>query len=470
MAKAEQNPSEAKTQGDGSPSRSASAVEPSNLFPGLDPKLIEILYREAPIQTLSADQPLFAQNSADSALHIVLKGGLRLYRSLQDKTVSAGSAQAGEWLLPQDYAWEGRRTAHCVAQASATVMTLSEGALATLDPLLTAGIYKIMVAKAMARATQRGVISQQIEKQNRQLRQALFLARGQRDPEVIESEIVQNIITKIPRLPAAASTLATKLMDENLPASEAAELVKSDPSLTGMILKTINSSFYSFQQKISDVNHALVLLGFTEVYQMIMGESLRKTMPDTPEFRRLYVESLIVSQLAFTIAQRAKAAKPSETATIGLLSNIGRVVLGLLRQQNPKLAVLVDQMDPAQMGALLLKTWNLPEMVWRSIDYLDYPQFAPPAKVPDAVLDQVALVALARHCYRRMLHADGAAPPTLYLSEYAGVIGWGQMPLPEMIDQQVVPGLQQRRKQLPVPVSDLLDRYLKQKQDNEEPK
>jgi hypothetical protein len=39
-----------------------------------------------------------------------------------------------------------------------------------------------------------------------------------------------------------------------------------------------------------------------------------------------------------------------------------------------------------------------------------------------------------------------------------------------MIDQQVVPGQQQRRKQLPVPVSDLLDRYLKQKQDNEKPK
>ena len=439
-----------------------SEMSPGELFPGLSEKQVEILYREAPIQKLGDQQTLFVQDAEDDTLYIVLQGRLGLRRAIHDATIATGTAAAGDWLLPRDYSWDGCRTATCLAQESATIMALNSSFRDSLDPDLKAGIYKIMYAKAQARANQRGFAAQKAEKQAGLLQQALFNARGRRNPQVMESPVVQQIIANIPRLPAAATNLATKLMDANLPASEATELVKRDPALTGIILKTINSSFYSFQQKISDVNHAIVLLGFTEVYQMVMGDSLLKTMPDTPDFRRLYVESLIVSQIAFAIAHRAHAAKPAEAATIGLMSNIGWVVLGLLKKQNPKLGFLVDQLDHAQMGATLLQNWNLPEVIWRSIDYQEYPHYALPAKVPEEVTAHVAMIALARHCSRLMYRPGTAIAPPIYWREYAQVINWDKMEPAAMIDREIVPGLQQRRKQLPVPVNDLLERYLKE--------
>ena len=99
--------------------------------------------------------------------------------------------------------------------------------------------------------------------------------RFQEDVHYGDSEIVRKIIKKIPRLPSFASTLIIRLAEKNISLREATDLIKQDPSSVAVVLKAVNSSFYGLRQKVSDVNHALVLIGFSRMYQLIIAEGLR---------------------------------------------------------------------------------------------------------------------------------------------------------------------------------------------------
>ena len=148
-----------------------------------------------------------------------------------------------------------------------------------------------------------------------------------------ELEAIQSIIKKIPKLPIFASGLTSKLMGTRASASEVAEDVKNDPSLVGIVLKTVNSAYYSFQKKVSDIQHAIVLLGFNEIYSMIIAQGVRETMPNTLSFRELHAHSVAISNIAYSISNHVKTGKPSELATVGLLHDVGQIVIELLKEQ-----------------------------------------------------------------------------------------------------------------------------------------
>ena len=190
---------------------------------------------------------------------------------------------------------------------------------------------------------------------NSRLIERIRSIRFQEDVHYGDSEIVRKIIKKIPRLPSFASTLIIRLAEKNISLREATELIKQDPSSVAVVLKVVNSSFYGLRQKVSDVNHALVLIGFARMYQLIIAEGLRSSMPDTPDFKAIQSHSVAISHIAFALSLTSRTGHPSEVATIGLLHDLGRGVILLLKKQNPSLGILIDSLDHAKLGALRLK-------------------------------------------------------------------------------------------------------------------
>ena len=205
------------------------------------------------------------------------------------------------------------------------------------------------------------------------------------------------------------------------------------------------------------MNHAIVLLGFNRVYQMIMAESLRQSLPDTPVFQELYFHSLAISHIAFAICQESQVGRPSEMATIGLLHDIGQVVIELLKKQNPKLTILIDSLDGAGMGSELLRTWNLPQTVWKSIEYQFYPEFSPTSNVPDEVLENVTVLYLAHACYYFLQNSPEEELPTPFLDEYLRLLKWEKFSVHDIIYNLVLPSLRKRIDVLPKSLAKLLE-------------
>ena len=188
-----------------------------------------------------------------------------------------------------------------------------------------------------------------------------------------------------------------------------------------------------------------------------MSQSMRKSLPPTPIFQKVYTRSLEISHIAFAISQASGVGKPSEMATIGLVHDLGNSVIELLRQQNPKLQNLIDFFDTAVIGAQLLRTWNLPEGIWKTVEHQDFPEFAPPQKIPEDIINATAVFYVARLCHQRLNKVSESRLPTLFLNQYLALLNWKGLSLGSVLGEKVAPSLRKKGKALPASLAALLD-------------
>lgn len=287
------------------------------------------------------------------------------------------------------------------------------------------------------------------------LSSVLFASAGKVAGSFAASEPVQQIIKRIPRLPVSNVELLKKLLDKDSTHAQIAELVRQDPALTATLLKAINSARYGFEQKITDLSHAVSLLGFEGVYQIIMAESLRKSLPDTEQFRTSYHRALLLSYLAFALAQASGRARPAEMVTIALLHDVGRIVIQLLQNQNPAFGEMIGQVHPGVVGAELLKDWQLPEPVWSSIALQHYPEFVQPKHLPASVRERVTLLYLSAWVldFKEQKQTD----EPLFLQEYLALLGWEGETAEQIWERRLLPLLRQRRNALPRSLRQMLE-------------
>src|SRR5580765_5698979 len=79
-----------------------------------------------------------------------------------------------------------------------------------------------------------------------------------------------NLLT-LPSIAVQVLDLAQKV---DVDIAEIARIISKDPALSGKILRTVNSSFYGRSQSVSQVSHALVILGLQSVKTLVLGFSL----------------------------------------------------------------------------------------------------------------------------------------------------------------------------------------------------
>ena len=263
---------------------------------------------------------------------------------------------------------------------------------------------------------------------------------------------MKDIIERIPRLPVFALSLSTKLFEGNISPGQVADEVKKDPPLVGAILKTINSSQYCLDSRVSDLNHAIMLLGYNEVSQIVIAEGVKRTMPDTSEFKEMYDRSLIISNIVSILSTKFRVGKASEIATIALLHEFGHLVTLLLKRNNKRMGSLFDLVDTSQMGKLLLKSWKLPKNIWSTIEYQSYPVYTLPTKIPENVRKNVTLLYLSSLCYDFLKGTNEADLPLLFYYEYLASLDLDIIPFSMFLNKQ-------KKNSLPAVLNNLLDSY-----------
>ena len=74
-------------------------------------------------------------------------------------------------------------------------------------------------------------------------------------PELIE------LIEKIPMLPESIQKIETVYQNPNAAAMDMVKAIQSDPLLIARILKLANSPLYGLSRSVTDISHAISLLG-----------------------------------------------------------------------------------------------------------------------------------------------------------------------------------------------------------------
>lgn len=435
----------------------------SYAFEGLGERQLRALFSVANTKTLQKDEALFLEGDTDPALYVVLEGEIRVVKHVHGQKIETVSTlRAGSWVGEIGFIGGIPRTASAFANKPTKVLTIDRPTVSALDEETQLFLYKRLNFLTSMIVGDLDASEKELTRRNRQLTESLFSARSGKSKDYSDSELIQSIIKKVPQLPVFASTLTHKLVGGGTSLKEISEMIQADPSLVGLVLKTLNSSYYGFQKKISDIHRGVVLLGLNGLHQLIIGAGVRRIMPDTPYFNELHHHSVTISHIAFALSQNVQSSNPAQLATIGLLHDLGQVVITLLRDRNPSLGILIDSLDRAQVGALLLKKWNLPDVVWQSIEFQFYPEFSLPANVPADIRLNVAILYLAHLCNGFLRGHTAYDLPTLFLEQYLLLLNWGKLSVPDITQRFVLPDLIRKWQSLPQFLRELIEQHQQQ--------
>ena len=280
---------------------------------------------------------------------------------------------------------------------------------------------------------------------------SLCEARGR-----IANERIREYVGKIDAIPTLSKTyleLTKALRSTTLSLQEIRSIIEQDLALTAKVLQTVNSVRFAPARRIQSVFDAVQLIGFEVVRALVLSIQVFefcKSTSRTDLFQTVWSHSLRTAVRAKRLAEYESLSMEAceETFLLGLLHDVGKVILGsscpdqyqqLWAKYRENSAALIRaehetfQADHAQVGALLLRLWGLPEAVsagvemHHSIHALELQDFCPviavhlaqelaPGRYHPALNDGlITHLGLQAHVadWREIVARDSTAPMTL---------------------------------------------------------
>jgi HD-like signal output (HDOD) protein len=203
----------------------------------------------------------------------------------------------------------------------------------------------------------------------------------------------KNII--LPEIPSVVFELNEVISNPMSSAEHIAEVVNRSPSLTALLLKIVNSSFYGFPSKIAKVSHAVTLIGTREISGLALGISILSIFQNIPkEIIDMYSflqHSLACGILSRVIAAHLNSSQTEQLFVSGLLHDLGRLILYIhfpkesrniiTRSRNRSKLLFKEETDylgcnHAEVGKDLMKQWKLPLVLENNVFYHHRPSKA----------------------------------------------------------------------------------------------
>jgi HD-like signal output (HDOD) protein len=78
----------------------------------------------------------------------------------------------------------------------------------------------------------------------------------------------------LPAISAFAQQALSLLQDPSSRPADIARIIGQDEALTTRVLQVVNSGFYALPGKVSTISHAVTLLGFQQVYLLVLSVAL----------------------------------------------------------------------------------------------------------------------------------------------------------------------------------------------------
>jgi CRP-like cAMP-binding protein len=399
---------------------------------------------------------LVREGGKDETVYLVLEGEFRMFKTIADRELTMAVLKPGDWIGEMGSQNGGGRVASAVAEQSSQVLAVDPEVFSTLDHETQASLLKRF--NLMASERMDFLLRQQLELLDQQRRLISIIKSTLNTEKYIysESELIRSFIQVIPRLPVYAVNLITMLNSSSSSMDEISRIIRQDPTLAAQVLRVANSPYYGFTSKIKDIQHALAMLGLNQVYLLVTFYAVRSTMPKTKEFSQLQVHSVVMSYVAAEMVGSKDTSEGALIGTLGLLHDIGRSVILLLKQNQPESSLLFDTFDHHLMGGLLLKSWNLPEEICESIRYQSYFKFASPLDIPDAYRRYVAILGMSHLVMEAIRGGRDFKEHVPFLESYQEELNMKGYSVEELAEIKVLPDLKRKWRSLPVIVRNYL--------------
>jgi HD-like signal output (HDOD) protein/prolyl-tRNA editing enzyme YbaK/EbsC (Cys-tRNA(Pro) deacylase) len=238
-----------------------------------------------------------------------------------------------------------------------------------------------------------------------------------------------------PPLPSTAQRIIKLRADPNADIHSLSKIIDSDPPLAAQVVSWAASPYYAAPGKIKSVHDAIVrVLGFDLVLNLALGLSLDKTLSlpkdnsrgGTPYWKQAVYAATAVEALVTVIPAKHRPVI-GMAYLAGLLHNFGYLILAEVfppqfatycryQEANPhshhsNIERHLLGVSREQMGAWLMRSWNMPDEVCTAMRFQNEPEFDQD-NADYANLLCVALRLLGKHGIGN--HSSNAIPDDLY--------------------------------------------------------
>ncbi|EDY81433.1 HDOD domain family [Verrucomicrobiia bacterium DG1235] len=193
---------------------------------------------------------------------------------------------------------------------------------------------------------------------------------------------------EFPSLPPIYVKVVNALNSRDASAETIAHAIAGDLAISAKVLQTVNSSFYGFDAKISNIAQAVGILGIDCVKNLVLAIQVFNKMGRSADQKaitdQLWHHSMSVATTARRIAaHESKDEKAAEEAySAGLMHDIGKLVLlnaapeqfaearQLAREKNTPLWQAENDIigcNHAEVGAYLLARWGMPASLTEAV-------------------------------------------------------------------------------------------------------
>jgi HD-like signal output (HDOD) protein len=214
----------------------------------------------------------------------------------------------------------------------------------------------------------------------------------------------------LPSLPGIALQAVAVAEDPSSTASDLLRVILSDPPLAAKVLKVANSVHFHRGHTVSDLQTAIVRLGFTNVRNILMGVSVIRAFNNcfvgAPYTREdFWIHSIAVGVTACRLSGESAQLCASSSFVMGLLHDIGQLVLDRVSRERYAEAVRSAQSDRiplfkaerlrlgtdhAAVAGGLLESWRFPRELVEPVRWHHDPSGCEEAHRPHASLLEVA--------------------------------------------------------------------------------
>ncbi len=200
-------------------------------------------------------------------------------------------------------------------------------------------------------------------------------------------------VDRFPPLPAVAERVLEITADPESSSRELMEVVNADQSLTVMVLKMANSPFFGLSRNVDSLDHALTLLGFTEIRNMVLGRAIFGSFKNVGrngmlEMRQFWRHSFVCGLAARIIGAELEW-HAHDFFLAGLIHDIGKLVLvmtfpdgfskavyaaGPVKQESFEAEKDIFGVGHDEVGMMLLKRWMFPKSLIVAVGYHHRPR------------------------------------------------------------------------------------------------
>lgn len=214
--------------------------------------------------------------------------------------------------------------------------------------------------------------------------------------------------------PSSALLIYQKMSGKDVSVRDVAKYVSSDPLLAAHILKVVNSGAFYTQNVVTSVGRAVTLLGLHNVRNIVLSQTIRSSLGSLTgkDMHKKVIQehSAMVSSIAMILSDDIASVDQYEASTIGLMHDIGKILLPLVEERGKKIITNVEtptEIIESLLASTFAEIWGLPQSIIDAIQYTSYPFFYPIHSVPEEYQPLVSLVAASNVLAKALGFSDG---------------------------------------------------------------